>query len=329
VSESIIDSSPTYDANGFGYSLAIGAVSPDSPLTLNVASGKKFDGITINITNSGQGKLFGLGFTLEASGSSQDATEPVRGVVGRVTNSGTGNSKTTAVRVGASSSGSNASILAGVDADVTVTSSTNVNSFVYGVTVAGTTDARASGILFFDGGVKYLLGVGSTGAIKWDAAVYRAWMATGSTSGARMFQGLNNAGSERFYIDNDGNTLTQALTVQGDCALTIVRVTGAGITTGASRLTLDQPSSTNSRIAALGPDGSTNGILDVYSYRSDGSNGVLVASLRASGLDIPSIAAPGAPASSTARVYVDTSGGKVRLMVRFPTGAAQQIAIEP
>lgn len=38
---------------------------------------------------------------------------------------------------------------------------------------------------------------------------------------------------------------------------------------------------------------------------------------------------PAAGAASTARLYADTSGGKIRLMAIFPSGAAQQIAIEP
>ena len=38
---------------------------------------------------------------------------------------------------------------------------------------------------------------------------------------------------------------------------------------------------------------------------------------------------PAAPSASIARVYADTSGGKIRLMALFPSGAAQQIAIEP
>lgn len=45
--------------------------------------------------------------------------------------------------------------------------------------------------------------------------------------------------------------------------------------------------------------------------------------------DVAEMAAPGAPAANTARIYVDDSGGKSRLMVRFPSGAAQQISIEP
>lgn len=49
----------------------------------------------------------------------------------------------------------------------------------------------------------------------------------------------------------------------------------------------------------------------------------------ASYTDITSITAPAAPAASTARLYADTSGGKVRLVVRFPTGAAQVLATEP
>lgn len=38
---------------------------------------------------------------------------------------------------------------------------------------------------------------------------------------------------------------------------------------------------------------------------------------------------PAAPAAGRGRLYYDTSGGKVRLMARFPSGAAQLIATEP
>ncbi len=46
-------------------------------------------------------------------------------------------------------------------------------------------------------------------------------------------------------------------------------------------------------------------------------------------IDMAEITAPGAPAVNTARLYVDDSGAKSRLMVRFNTGAAIQLAIEP
>jgi hypothetical protein len=46
--------------------------------------------------------------------------------------------------------------------------------------------------------------------------------------------------------------------------------------------------------------------------------------------DIGEMTAPAAPAANKARLYVDDNGGgKSRLMVRFPTGAVQQISIEP
>jgi hypothetical protein len=42
------------------------------------------------------------------------------------------------------------------------------------------------------------------------------------------------------------------------------------------------------------------------------------------------LAAPAAPPANTWRLYGDDNGsGKTRLMVRFATGAAQQVAIEP
>lgn len=47
-------------------------------------------------------------------------------------------------------------------------------------------------------------------------------------------------------------------------------------------------------------------------------------------LDVVEMTAPAAPAANTCRIYVeDTGTGKTRLMALFPTGAAQQIAIEP
>ena len=46
-------------------------------------------------------------------------------------------------------------------------------------------------------------------------------------------------------------------------------------------------------------------------------------------IEMPEIADPAAPVANKARIYVRDSGGKTQLVVRFPTGAIQQIAIEP
>lgn len=46
--------------------------------------------------------------------------------------------------------------------------------------------------------------------------------------------------------------------------------------------------------------------------------------------DMGEITAPAAPGANTARIFVQDNGaGKTQLMVIFPTGAAQQLAIEP
>lgn len=46
-------------------------------------------------------------------------------------------------------------------------------------------------------------------------------------------------------------------------------------------------------------------------------------------LELEVVATPSAPAASTGLLYFDTSGGKVRLMVLFPSGGAQLVKAEP
>lgn len=54
------------------------------------------------------------------------------------------------------------------------------------------------------------------------------------------------------------------------------------------------------------------------------------ASAGGAALNLKEMTAPAAPAADTGTLYFEDNGsGKTRLMVRFPTGAAQQIAIEP
>lgn len=43
----------------------------------------------------------------------------------------------------------------------------------------------------------------------------------------------------------------------------------------------------------------------------------------------PEIADPAAPAANKGRLYFKDVGGKTALVARFPTGAVQQIAVEP
>jgi len=52
--------------------------------------------------------------------------------------------------------------------------------------------------------------------------------------------------------------------------------------------------------------------------------------LNAGHIQMVKVAAPSAPGSNKGRLYIEDNGsGKTKLMIRFNTGAAQQIAIEP
>jgi hypothetical protein len=210
--QNITAASPVYDiaGNTLGYGLTIGGVTPSSPTVLNVASGKQLNAVQVNLTNSGAGDLNAFAFTLAATGATQ-SVQPIRGLIGTVTNSGTGNAKTTAMRLQSVGSGANASVLGTIDGSVDLISTTNTNSFIYGATLDASggalASARGSGLLFFEGinAPKFLIGVGSLGPISWDAAAYRAWMGSGSTTTARAIQVLStDAGTETWMVDRIG-----------------------------------------------------------------------------------------------------------------------------
>jgi hypothetical protein len=85
----------------------------------------------------------------------------------------------------------------------------------------------------------------------------------------------------------------------------------------------------------LGPDGSlgfadgTNAV-DTFIYRVGASTmGLFGRWYMENYMDIVEMAAPAAPAANTARLFVRDVGGKTELSVLFPSGAIQQIAIEP
>jgi hypothetical protein len=200
-------------AVGFGF----GNNTPASPSTYNVAVSKQLSMFLSTGINSGQGKMFGFQFDLQATGATQDSgDEPVRGLIGRVTNLGTGNGKTSAIRVGATGSGSNGSQLVGVDADITIVAGTNNLSSVYAGTIRGTANDISSGIfLSAPDGARLLIGYGSYNAIKYNTAAFRAWLATGSGASVRGFQQLNNGGTETFYTTSDGSIVSTGTQANG------------------------------------------------------------------------------------------------------------------
>ena len=72
---------------------------------------------------------------------------------------------------------------------------------------------------------------------------------------------------------------------------------------------------------ALGPGGST--VVDTFITRA--APGIA----RVPTLELSGVTEPNAPMGNHARLYVDTAGAKDRLMIRFTSGASQEIAAEP
>lgn len=206
------------NANTVSSAFLIGT-GPASPLSINVPSGKVLTGMQFNANNTGSGKLVAADWQLSVStaAGSQDI-EPVRLILGRVTNSAAGAAqKTTAIRVGSTGTGTNASLLIGVDVDITPTSTQNNASTVFAATVEGSTDDVGTAFTVQQGGSNPRLQqvFGSIAPIKVNAAWYRAWMGTGSSANARSFQALNNAGTELFYVDTSANLLMAGVQIVG------------------------------------------------------------------------------------------------------------------
>lgn len=148
---------------------------------------------------------------------------------------------------------------------------------------------------------------------------------TASAAGSLLMD-LQVGGATRFRVDKSGNV--------GLYASSALRL---GASTVNWQLTLATTGIIQGSANYYGFFDGTNlaagGSVDTRFYRD--AAGVL--GLRSSSTTTPAAMSfytygaspPAAPAASIARIYADTSGGKIRLMAVFPSGAAQQIAIEP
>lgn len=135
-----------------------------------------------------------------------------------------------------------------------------------------------------------------------------------SDAGSSIFAQFKAGGTEKFRVDKNGAVQAQGNIVAANSSL---QATGGG------------------HVYVLSNTGGVfwGSSADIQVYRE--AAGVL--QLRGSGATSPAAMSfytyaaspPAAPAASIARLYADTSGGKIRLMALFPSGAAQQIAIEP
>jgi hypothetical protein len=146
-----------------------------------------------------------------------------------------------------------------------------------------------------------------------------------SASGSILLD-LQVGAATKFRVDKSGNVglyASSALRLGGSSVNWQLTLATTGIIQG----------STNYYGFYDGTNLASGGSVDTRFYRD--AAGVL--GLRSSSTTTPAAMSfytygaspPAAPAASIARIYADTSGGKIRLMAVFPSGAAQQIAIEP
>lgn len=201
---------PTFDlaAN----TLAVGQIIPLSG-TVAVPAGKTLSLIRLGQPLSANGDNFvapdtgavtmGLYSALTADATSH-ANSNVYSVVAHVNNAGPGSTK--GIHAEATASGSSTGVIVAGNFQIQPVATSNGGSAAIqlSLTSSGVNDV-ANGINIFSSGDRYRVGVGSViSAVPYTEAAFRAWMGTNSSSGARAFQVLNNAGSEIAYIHKDG-----------------------------------------------------------------------------------------------------------------------------
>jgi hypothetical protein len=199
---------PTFDlaAN----TLAVGQIIPLSG-TVAVPAGNTLSLVRLTKADGGDNVVaprsgaVAVGFhsALTADATS-DVNSNVYSVVAHVNNAGPGSTK--GIHAEASASGSSTGVVVAGNFQIEPVATSNGASAAIqlSLTSRGVNDI-ANGINIFSSGDRYVVGVGSVvSAVPYTAAAFRAWMGTNSSSGARAFQVLNNAGSEIAYIHKNG-----------------------------------------------------------------------------------------------------------------------------
>ena len=179
------------------------------------------------------------------------------------------------------------------------------------------------------------------------------WSTSGTLIGANAPSGFTGSilvaqvnGSTKTEITSDGRIRLSA-DVFNNFSSPVVQVgSGRGLcTTGASMLNIaaggvDVANFTGTGQVAVGSGGCfgwtstaapASNSADTYLCRSAAAIvGVLGASAVGAAFELTEMTAPSAPSANKVRIYSEDNGsGKTRLMALFPSGAAQQIAIEP
>lgn len=166
------------------------------------------------------------------------------------------------------------------------------------------------------------------------AALSVAITDTASNASSRLFSGTVG-GADRAYIRKDGGIVSVAnITAHPNGGLQVLD-SGTNPDTNRGFLVTNFSSSAVVNLAATWKLGWSSGVassvLDTGFKRSAAAViGVTNGTTGGGALEFQEQTAPAAPAANNVRLYaVDNGAGKTQLMALFPTGAAQQVAIEP
>lgn len=199
-----------------------------------------------------------------------------------------------------------------------------------GASIGGSVSGATAGSVFFAGAAGVL--AQNNTAFKWvDADTQLQLTAGGATKtpllltlagsqSADAFQVKNSGGTTIASIDKDGRVVGQvgALDLRTDGTLSYDSTNFVRAGNGSCVI-----SSGAGRIISFVVD-------DIYDANGGGASVDLGRQGSFKGLYLKERTAPSAPSTNNVVLYAEDNGsGKTRLMALFPTGAAQQVAIEP
>lgn len=162
-----------------------------------------------------------------------------------------------------------------------------------------------------------------TGAANFEVGASIQAIATDVTAGSEDFDivfrnmAAGAAAAETFRINSSGDATVQRILAVS----TVFQVSGASSTAYlGSTGRLSWTSGSASGVADIGLSRKASGVLQVNTGTVDAGGA----------MEWREQTAPAAPSTNGVRVYAQDNGaGKTQLMALFPTGAAQQVAIEP
>jgi len=243
------------------YVFPSGGSATDQPMEWIPDAADQVNVYSVRGTNNAAstGKLFAYDFNLTAGANTTD-DEPIRGLIGRCTNLGTGSVKS--VRVGATdSSASGATALMAIACDVNAQANTNA-AYVLSVNnqSANGIDDVVNGAYFnSNNGARWKNGIVFDQGDEYEDAVFQASMGSGSATAARFLKLKDASAAVLFSVAKSGEVFSADSLHAGVSTSNSVKISTSKIerTAAAGDLTIESGSNSG-RILVLDSGGSTS-----------------------------------------------------------------------